>query len=89
MANTSAAKKYIRITERKRSRNVTWLSNFRTLRTSFNRSVESGNTDEAKVAAHKLQSTIDRMGRRNIVHPNAASRIKSRIAARLKNISTT
>lgn len=88
MANTSAAKKYIRITGRKRSRNVTWLSNFRSLRTTFNRSVEHGNADEAKDTAHKLQSNIDRMSRRNILHSNTAARMKSRIAARLKNIST-
>jgi small subunit ribosomal protein S20 len=88
MANTSAAKKYIRISGRKRSRNVAWYSKFRTLRTSFNRSIESNNTDEAKDAAHKLQSNIDRMSRRNILHPNAAARMKSRIAARLKKGST-
>ena len=43
-----------------------------------------GNTDEATALVRAAQSALDRAARRNVIHPNAASRRKSRLAQQLK-----
>ncbi|MEX2031830.1 MAG: 30S ribosomal protein S20 [Dehalococcoidia bacterium] len=42
------------------------------------------NSDDAPTLVREAQSALDRAARRNIIHPNAASRRKSRLAQQLK-----
>jgi len=84
MPNTQSAKKRLRQDEARKKHN---LSIKRAMRTQIHKvrdALKAGNvelaTAEFRVAARKL----DRAGSRNIIHRNAAARLKSRLSAQIK-----
>jgi small subunit ribosomal protein S20 len=87
MAHSNQARKRIRQNERHAARN-------RPIRTSAARrvrdardAIENGDADAADVV-RAAQSALDRAAKRNVIHPNAASRRKRRLAAQLKAMQT-
>jgi small subunit ribosomal protein S20 len=45
--------------------------------------IEQGNLEEAEVEAQKAYSTLDKAGRKGIIHPRNAARRKGRLMAAL------
>jgi small subunit ribosomal protein S20 len=83
MAHTKQARKRIRQNERHAAHN-------RPIRTRASRAVRDARsairTGDADVgtALREAQSALDKAARQGVIHPNAAARRKSRLAARLK-----
>lgn len=89
MPQTTAAKKALRVSRRRRAINDRWRNALRSLERKFRQAVTGEKPDEARVLYGKLQSTIDRMARRDIVHRNTAARTKSRLSARLQKATAS
>ena len=85
MANTRSAAKQARAAVRRRTRNRTQISTVRTSEKKIRSLAKAGNTEEAAKLVSQFQSQIDRAAKKGVVHKNAASRHKQRIAALLKS----
>ena len=57
-------------------------SKLRTGLKSIRTSLDAKNVEGAKTALTKLQSLVDKMATKGIIHKNTASRLKSRLAAK-------
>ena len=77
MARSTQSEKVHRSDEIKHARNR---SRVRVLRTAVGKVVSASTPDEKLVAVREAQSLADKAGRRRVIHPNKASRIKSRLA---------
>lgn len=84
MANTRSAAKQARAALRRRARNRTQISTVRTSEKKIRALAKAGKTDEASKLLATFQSQVDRAAKKGVVHKNAASRHKARIAALLK-----
>ena len=89
MPSTKSAKKRLRqnIAHRDRNRAIT-----RTVRSQCRKvreAVEAGDADLAETEFRLAVQKLDRAGSRNIIHRNAAARIKSRLSAKIKAIRTS
>jgi small subunit ribosomal protein S20 len=84
MANTRSAAKQARAAIRRRARNRTQLSTVRASEKKIRSLAKAGKTDEAAKLISKFQSQIDRAAKKGVVHKNAASRHKKRVAALFK-----
>lgn len=83
MANSPAALKRVRQNERRADR----LRPYRTRSAHAVRDAREAIADgapEAGALVRAAQSALDRAARRNIIHPNAAARRKSRLAQQLR-----
>jgi small subunit ribosomal protein S20 len=89
MPNTKSAKKRLRQSLERRARNRAVKSSLKTQIKKVNSAVEGGDaaaTDsELRAAAKKL----DQAAAKGVIHRNKASRLKSRLAARVKAAQTT
>ena len=83
MANTKSAKKRIRQTEKRTARNRQYISGSRTHIKKVRKLIAEGKLDEAEQAANVAYSTLDKAGRKRILHPKNASRRKGRLMAAL------
>jgi small subunit ribosomal protein S20 len=87
MANSLQAKKRVRQSIRKADMNKPFRTRAaRSLRDARN-AIRSDSPDATELV-RAAQSALDRAARRNIIHPNAASRRKSRLAQALKAVQT-
>jgi len=93
MANTKSSLKRIRITERNRLQNRFYKGNVKKLTKLFYEGLESyktsqNNQDKQKVdtIVTTLYSFIDKGQKKNVFHPNTASRKKATISLELKKI---
>lgn len=83
MAHTKQARKRIRQNEQRATHN-------RPLRTRASRAVRDARVAirqsdaEASSTLREAQSALDKAAREGVIHPNAAARRKSRLAAQLK-----
>ncbi|MCK9486283.1 MAG: 30S ribosomal protein S20 [Dehalococcoidia bacterium] len=83
MANTAQARKRVRQNIQHAERNKPFRSRAaRTLREA--RAAIAAGSDDAPARVREAQSALDRAARRNIIHPNAAARSKSRLNRALK-----
>lgn len=67
--------------ERRRLRNLMWKVRFKYLLRKFKK---AQTPEEKEQWALKLQSTLDKIARRRIFHPNKVARLKSKIMKVLK-----
>lgn len=87
MANSAQARKRVR-------QNITHADRNKPFRTRAARLLREArvairsNSDDAATLVREAQSALDRAARRHIIHPNAASRSKSRLAQQLKAVQT-
>jgi small subunit ribosomal protein S20 len=88
VANTKSAEKAARQAEKHRSHNVTLRSRMRTAIRRVNDAVAKGNKDEAQGSYRAAVPLIDTLVNKRIIHRNQADRHKSRLAARVKTLST-
>ena len=77
MPRTKSAKKAMRQTKTRTERNRAQRSQ---LRNAVKKVRSAGTADEATKAFEAAQKVLDRAGRKNLIHKNAAARQKSRLA---------
>ncbi|MCA9936248.1 MAG: 30S ribosomal protein S20 [Ardenticatenaceae bacterium] len=83
MANIKSAKKRIRQTRKRTAHNRMYTSAARTHIKKARKLMAEGKLDEAEEVARKAYSTLDKAGRRHVLHPRNAARRKSRLMAQL------
>ena len=86
MPNTQSAKKRLRQDVVRKERNLAIKREMRTQVRKVRDAVQAGNVEQAETEFRIATKKLDRAGARNILHPNAAARIKSRLSAGIKAI---
>ena len=84
MANIASARKRARQAVTRNLHNSSLRSRLRTAIKSVRKAVLAGDKEAAANTLRSAQSVIDRIADKKIVHKNAASRYKSRLAAAVK-----
>ncbi len=84
MANTKSAEKQARVSIRRRAINQSIQSGVKSAVKKIRALTASGKQDEAAKLYPKFQSEVDRAAKKGVLHRNAASRYKKRVAASLK-----
>lgn len=87
MAHSKSALKRWRQNEGHRERNKPVRSGARGAARKARAAIASGNVDEAQAAVREAAGILDRAAKRRVVHPNAASRTKSRLMRQLHRVS--
>ena len=87
MANIKSAEKRARQTIKRRAHNVAARSKLRTAIKSVVTAINSGNKEEATTNLKAAVPVIDSMVNKGIIHRNKASRHKSHLNARVKELS--
>lgn len=84
MANIASARKRARQDVERNLHNSSLRSKLRTAIKSVRKAIATGDKAAATTAMRESQSVIDKIADKRIVHKNAASRYKSRLAAAVK-----
>lgn len=87
MANIKSSIKRARQNEKRRERNASARSRYRTYVKQVLKAVEAGNAEAAQEAYTKAQPVIDKAANKGLIHKNKAARIKSRLIARVKSLA--
>ena len=87
MANSPQARKRIRQTESRRTRNTEQRSKYRTYVKKVENAIIAGDSEQANSALKSAIPTLDRMVTKGILHKNTAARYKSRLTAKVKALS--
>jgi small subunit ribosomal protein S20 len=83
MANTKSAEKRNRQNVQQRERNRAHRSRLRTAVKRLRAAVASGDAAKAQEILPATLSVIDKIAQKNVIHPNAAARTKSRLVKRV------
>jgi small subunit ribosomal protein S20 len=83
MPNIRSSKKDIRRTETRTLRNKANRSKVKTFRKRVMEALAKGDAKAAQEAYNKFASAADKAAKGNAIHKNKASRLKSRVAAKL------
>ena len=83
MANHKSSEKRIRQTETKKESNRYYA---RTMRNALKDIRNSSTREEAVAKAPKLTSMLDKLAKKNIIHPKKASNLKSSIGKLVNNL---
>ena len=89
MANIKSAEKRARQTIKRRSRNVAARSKLRTAIKGVVNAVNAGNKEEAAANLKAAGPIIDSAVNKGLIHRNKASRHKSLLNARVKELSAS
>ena len=84
MANSAQARKRARQGEKRRQHNASLRSMLRTAIKKVRKAIDAGDKAAAQTVLQSSQVIIDRVADKRIVHKNAASRNKSRLAQAVK-----
>ena len=84
MPTSKSAKKRLRQNIARRAQNRTVRSAVRTQCRKVREAVSEGDAERAEAEFRLAAKKLDRAGARNIIHPNAAARLKSRMSAKIK-----
>lgn len=79
MPQINAAKKALRVSQRKRQVNDRWRERVRQAVRAAKAALTSGQKEAATTVIQALQSAIDRAAQHRVIHPNRAARLKSRL----------
>ncbi|MDP2951089.1 MAG: 30S ribosomal protein S20 [bacterium] len=85
MAITTSAKKALRSSKTKRTRNVGQKNNLKKLLKEAQVLIKEGKKEEAKKLLPVIYKTLDKAAKTNLIKKNKASRKKSRISKALKD----
>ena len=85
MPITKSAQKQVRVSERKRLRNLPIRSQCKTSITKAEKLIFAGKLDEAAVAVTEAVSTLDKAAEKGVIHANNAARRKSRLLKKLNS----
>jgi small subunit ribosomal protein S20 len=89
MPNTKTAKKRLRQNVAHRARNRSIKRAVRTQCRKVREAIRDGDPELAETEFRLAAKHLDRAGTKNIIHRNAAARIKSRLSAKIKAIKET
>ena len=89
MANIKSAIKRARQNIKLRQHNASARSMYRTYIKNVIKAVEAGNVDDAVAAFKKAQPVLDKAVGKGLIHKNKASRLKSRLSAKVKAINSS
>jgi small subunit ribosomal protein S20 len=89
MANTKQAAKRARKSAKQRTHNVSMRSEIRTAIKKIHTAIAGGDAAAALETYKAEQSAIDSLARKGVIHKNKAARHKSRLAARIKALSSS
>lgn len=81
MPNIKSAKKRLRQSLVRRARNRSVKATLKSQMKKVRAEIAAGNIDEANAAFKTLQVKLDRAAAKNVIHANAAARVKSRLSA--------
>lgn len=94
----ASAKKALRQSKRKNARNTHFKKLYTEARVAFEKAIKAGdvkaakaiyinqNNKEGHTSKSGLQSIIDKLVKKNIIHPNNGSRKKSKFVRMMKNL---
>ena len=88
MPNIASAKKRMRQNETRRIRNRSRRTRLRNSLRKLDEAIEAGDMDAVQAQWKEAQALLDRTARRGVIHPNLASRKKSRLANRIAGLSS-
>ena len=88
MPNTKSAKKRFRQNVARRKHNLSIKRAMRSQVRKVREALHAGDAGAADAEFRLAAKRLDQAGARNIIHRNAAARVKSRLAARIKAIKT-
>ena len=83
MANHKATKKDVRQSEKRRDRNR---YNGKTTRNAIRKLLAMTNKEEAATEFPKVVSMLDKLAKRNVIHKNKASNLKSGLAVHIAKL---
>jgi small subunit ribosomal protein S20 len=86
MPNSESAKKRLRQSEVRRSRNRAGRSALRTQIRKVREAVAAGNLEQAEAAYRAVVKKLDQAAAKKIIHANAAARTKSRLSKAVKSL---
>ncbi|MBN1587994.1 MAG: 30S ribosomal protein S20 [Pirellulales bacterium] len=86
MPNTKSARKRLRQTETRKEHRLSMKRALRTQIRKVREAVTAGNAELADSEFRLAAKKLDRAGSQNIIHRNAAARMKSRLSTRIKAI---
>ena len=86
MANSPQARKRARQADKKKLHNNALESELRTYIKATKNAAAANDSTLAKENQKKMVAKIDRLAGNNVIHPNRAARLKSRINAMIKKI---
>lgn len=84
MPNTKSAKKRLRQSLERRSRNRAVKSAVKTQLRNVREALAAGNVADAQQGFQLAQKKLDQAAGKGVIHKNAAARLKSRLSAKLK-----
>lgn len=87
MANSKSALKRVRQTQTRTDRNRALRSRMKTCRKKALAAVDAGDASAAQSAYDQFASAADKAAKKGAVHKRTASRLKGRVAARMKSLS--
>ena len=84
MPNTKSAKKRLKQSLVRRTRNRSTRSVLKTLVRKVRESLAAGNLEQAATEFKLVTKKLDQAAAQNVLHDNAAARVKSRLSAAIK-----
>ncbi|MDY7221865.1 30S ribosomal protein S20 [Halalkalibacterium halodurans] len=87
MPNIKSAIKRVKTNEKRRIQNASVKSALRTAIKQFEAKVENNDAEAAKAAFVEATKKLDKAANKGLIHKNAASRQKSRLAKKLNGLS--
>ncbi len=88
MANTSSARKAIRVSGRKHQVNLNKKNAFKEARKKITDLLKSGEVKKAEQELPNAYKKIDKASKSNAVHPNKAARLKAKLATQINAAKT-
>ena len=89
MAHHASAKKRIRQGEKRRAQNRKNVSQLKTQVKKLRAAIADGNAEAARQLLPQTVGEIDKAAKKGVVHDNAASRYKSRLARKVSALGAT
>lgn len=86
MANIKSARKRARQAVQRRERNMSLRTSARSAIKEVKKAIAAGDKVRAAAALEKSRAVIDRVAAKGVLHPNAASRHKRRLAHAIKSL---
>jgi small subunit ribosomal protein S20 len=74
-----SAKKALRQSKRKQSRNVDYKRQIHDVKKELEKSIKEGKTDKINELMVKFYKVTDKAAKKNVIHKNKAARLKSKI----------
>ncbi|MBN1854619.1 MAG: 30S ribosomal protein S20 [Pirellulales bacterium] len=88
MPNTKSAKKRLRQNVTRRSRNRSIKSSVRTQIHQVRQAIQENDIQRSEIAFRLTTKKLDQAAAKNVVHPNKAARLKSRLSKAIQKIKT-